>query len=130
QLNDLVAAGRRGEAVELFLTAAVGVPAEFLAAMKSDPSWHDLEAIAHTIAYDGTIMGDTMSGNPLPADRWDAVTAPALVIVGGESEAFFHNGAQALAEILPNAQLRTLEGQAHDVAAEALAPLLVEFFNA
>jgi pimeloyl-ACP methyl ester carboxylesterase len=130
QLNALIAEGRRGEAVEFFLTTAVRVPAEVLAAMKDDPSWPALEDVAHTLAYDSTIVGETMSGKPLPADRWAAVTAPTLVIVGGESEAFFHNGAQALVEILPNAQLRTLEGQAHNVAAEAIAPLLVEFFNA
>jgi hypothetical protein len=37
-------------------------------------------------------------------------------------------GAQALADILPNAQRRTLEGQTHAVDPQALAPLLVEFF--
>ena len=129
QLNTLVAAGRRGEAVEYFLTVAVGLPAKVLATMKDDPSWQALEDVAHTLAYDGTIMGDIMVGKPLPADRWDAVTAPALVIIGGESAPFLHNGAQALVEILPDAQPRTLEGQTHAVAAEALAPLLMEFFT-
>ena len=39
-----------------------------------------------------------------------------------------HNAAQALAHALPNAKRRTLEGQTHDVAPEALAPVLMEFF--
>jgi hypothetical protein len=35
----------------------------------------------------------------------------------------------ALAKAIPNAQHRTLEGQTHEVAAEAIAPVLVEFFT-
>jgi hypothetical protein len=51
-------------------------------------------------------------------------------MVGGNSEPFFHSGAQALVENLPNAQHRILEGQEHGVASEALVPVLVEFFGA
>jgi len=129
QLDSLVAAGRPGDAVELFMTVAVGLPAEFVAPMKADASWSDLEKVGHTIAYDGRIMGDTMSGKPLPADRWDAVTAPTLVIDGGDSQPFMHNAANALADVLPNAHRRTLAGQTHAVAPEVLAPVLVEFFD-
>jgi hypothetical protein len=39
------------------------------------------------------------------------------------------SAAQAVAFALPNAHRRTLEGQTHDVAPEALAPVLVEFFK-
>jgi len=37
---------------------------------------------------------------------------------------------RALADVLPNAQHRVLEGQTHMVKAKALAPLLAEFFSA
>ncbi len=37
--------------------------------------------------------------------------------------------AVALAKALPNGEHRTLEGQTHEVAASAIAPVLVEFFN-
>ena len=87
-----------------------------------------VENVAHTLAYDGAIMGDNQSGKPLSPDQWTAATMPTLVMVGGESETFFHRGTQALVAILPNAQRHTLEGQSHEVAAEALAPVLVEFF--
>ncbi len=36
--------------------------------------------------------------------------------------------AKATAEALPMAEHRTLDGQSHDVAPDALAPVLVEFF--
>jgi pimeloyl-ACP methyl ester carboxylesterase len=129
QLDNLVAAGRPGDAVELFMTAAVGVPSEFVAGMKADESWAALESVGHTIAYDGRIMGDTMSGKPLPADRWNGVAVPTLVMDGGESPPFMHNGADALAAILPSAHRRTLEGQTHEVEPQVLAPVLVEFFE-
>ena len=68
RLDAAVAAGRPGDAVELFMTGAVGMPAEAVAGLRQSPFWPALEAVAHTIAYDGRIMGSTMSGQPLPAD--------------------------------------------------------------
>lgn len=127
-LNELIAAGRRGDALEYMMVRAVGMPAEMVAAMRSDPMWPGLEAVAHTLAYDGTIMGDTMRGNPAPLKRWTSVTTPTLVMDGGESPAFMHNGAQALVDVLPNAQRQTLAGQTHGAAPEVLAPVLEEFF--
>jgi pimeloyl-ACP methyl ester carboxylesterase len=127
QLDRLVSEGRRDGAAEYFLTKAAGVPAEFVAPMRDDPSWSVIEGVAHTLAYDGRIMGDTMSGKPLPARRWASVTMPTLVIDGGASEAFMHSGADALAELLPNAERRTLPGQTHAVSADALMPVVEEF---
>jgi pimeloyl-ACP methyl ester carboxylesterase len=129
QINRMVAEGRRGDAVALFMKV-VGVPEEYIAPMQADPMWGEMEKVAHTLAYDGTIMGDRQSGKPLPKDRWTSVTSPTLVIVGGESEPFFHRGTQALVKILPKARHYVLEGQTHEVAGEALAPVLVEFFKA
>ncbi len=128
RLNALIAAGRRGDAFALFMTEAVGVPAEFVAQMRNDPSWAASEAVAHTLAYDDAIMGNTVSGSPLPLRKWSSVTVPTLVIAGGESPASMHHGAQALVEVLPDAQPRTLEGQGHNADPEVLAPVLAAFF--
>jgi len=128
-LNKLISEGRRSEAVEYFMIDVVLVPAEMVAQMRSTPMWPQIEAVAHTIAYDGAIMGETMSGNPATLKKWASVTVPTLVMVGGASPAFFHNGAQTLVDILPNATLRILAGQDHGPADDALAPVLAEFFN-
>jgi len=61
-------------------------------------------------------------------ERVESVTVPTLVIGGGASLAWMHHAAQAVADTLPNAQRRTLPGQTHGVAAEAIAPVLEEFF--
>jgi hypothetical protein len=125
-LNELVAAGRRGDAVEYFMTAAVGLPAEFVAPMRRLPMWPGMEAVAHTIAYDGAIVGDSMSGKPISADRFAAVDVPVLVLVGGTTPWLTHGG-HALAEALPRGRVQRLDGQTHDVAPDALAPAVLEF---
>jgi len=58
------------------------VPAEMIAQMRDSPMWAQIEAVAHTIPYDGTIMGDTMGGNPSTLRKWASVTVPTLVMVG------------------------------------------------
>lgn len=128
QLNEMVAANRRGDAVALFMKV-VGVPDEYLEHMRQDPSWKFSESLAHTIAYDGTIMGNNMSGKPLEPNQWPNVTAPTLVVVGDRSGEFFVTGARELITQLPDARLRMLEGQIHDVNSEVLAPVLVDFFK-
>jgi len=127
-LNELTAAGRGGDAAAYFFTAAMRMPEPAVEGMKQGPFWAELEKIAPTIAYDGTFIGDTMSGRPLDPARWAGVTVPVLVIDGGASETFMHTGADMLAEVLTNASRRTLPGQTHDVAADVLAPVLAEFF--
>lgn len=143
QLNAAIAAGRPGEAVEIFMTKALLIPPEFVAQMRNapmsqsfgddagmkPPEWADMEKVAHTLAYDGMITRDTMSGKPLPPKKWFSNRAPTLVITGENSEAFFHDGAKALVNELPQAQHHILEGQDHAVSPEALAPVLVEFFE-
>ena len=126
QLKELLAAGRRGDAVGLFMTL-LGMPAEHLDGMRQHPLWPMWEAVAPTIAYDAAVLGEDAS---VPAKRAARVAVPALIMAGGATEwPFMHITATALADAMPHAQHRTLEGQTHEVAAEAIAPVLVEFFT-
>ena len=120
-LHELISANRRGEAVEYFMTKAVGVPAEMLPQMRAMPMWPSLEASAHTLVYDGQVMGDLMNGKPLPPHRWDLVTAPTLVMAGSNSPAWIHYAAQAVAAVLLRATYRSIEGLDH--SAVTMAPL-------
>ena len=130
RVEELVSADRRGDAVEYFMTVAVGVPADTVAQMRSSPMWASMEALAHTISYDGRIMGDSIAGNPQPLERWASVTIPTLVMDGGASPDWQRNAVRALVDVLPNVRHRTLEGQDHGPADEVLAPALIEFFTA
>ena len=127
-LDGLLAAGRREDAVEYFMTASVGVPPAVVDGMRKDPSWAGLVARAHTIPYDGRVMADTMSGSPAPLQQWATMSIPTLIADGGASYPFIHASADAIAAVLPHAERRTLPGQAHGAAPEVLAPVLVEFF--
>jgi pimeloyl-ACP methyl ester carboxylesterase len=125
QIDELLASGRRGDVVERFMTDAAVVPADLVAQMRQAPIWAALEHRAHTLPYDLAIMGER---NALPAERLAAVTAPALVLDGAASPAWMRNAARAVADALPHAEARSIEGQAHDVAPELVAPVLAEFF--
>jgi pimeloyl-ACP methyl ester carboxylesterase len=126
QLKQLLAEGRRGDAVGLFMML-LGMPAEHLDGMRQHPMWPMWEAVAPTIAYDAAALGEDAA---VPTERAARVAVPALIMDGGATPyPFMHITATALAQAMPNAQHRTLEGQTHEVAAKALAPVLVEFFN-
>ena len=128
-LNNLIEAGQRSEAVEYFMSKALGIPAEYIGYMKADPSWNSMEDLSHTLAYDGMIMGDTQSGQPLPADRWEA-SIPTLILTGENSEPLFHDAAGALAKLLPRAELFTLREQDHSavmMAPDVLAKAIVDY---
>lgn len=124
--TDLVAQGKRGDAAEFFMAKVVGMPPEFVAQARSAPWWPAQEALAHTLAYDATIMGDYT----LPTERAAEVKCPTIVLDGGASMPFMHPTAVALAGVLPNGQQRTLEGQRHDADAAVLAAAVGEFFAA
>lgn len=127
RLDAALADGRPDDAVELFLTAAVGVPADWVAEMRAEPVWPVLEEVASTIAYDGRIMGSTMSGNPLPTDRWVGLDIPTLVMRGTGAEPFIEAGTTALSEMLPNATLLTVDGAEHTAPPDVVAAVLREF---
>jgi pimeloyl-ACP methyl ester carboxylesterase len=124
QYERFVAEGRRDLAVEVFMAKVVHMPADFIAFAKTQAFWADQEKIAHTLAYDGRIMGDYS----IPTERAATISTPALVIAGGADFPFMRETAQRLADALPNGQVRLLDGQGHNVDPAALAPVLKECF--
>jgi pimeloyl-ACP methyl ester carboxylesterase len=124
QLAELLAAGHRGDAAELFMKS-VGTPGDQIEGMRHAPIWSVFEAVAPTLAYDAAVLGEDRS---VPTERAAKVVVPTLVM-NGTAIPFMLDTAQALASAIPHAQHRTLEGQTHDVNLEVLAPVLVEFFS-
>ncbi len=128
QLAELIAAGRRGEAVELFQTKGVGMPVEVVAQLRHAPFRPALEDMAHTLVYEMTILRDIQLGKPLPTELVSSVVIPTLVVDGGQSPAWMHKGAETLVDSLPKGQHRRLKDQTHDIVPQILAPVLEEFF--
>ncbi len=120
----LVAEDRRGDAVEFFMSKVVGMPDEFVASAKTQPWWPWQEALAHTLAYDAEVMADYS----LPIEAIKRVKVPTIVLVGGASFDFFGPTAKAIAEALPGTEVKTLEGQEHNVDPAVLGPAVAEFF--
>jgi pimeloyl-ACP methyl ester carboxylesterase len=124
QYETMIAEGRRGDAAEYFMSNVVGMPPEFVADAKTQPWWAGQEAIAHTLAYDARIMGDYS----IPTETASSVKVPTLVLAGGADMPFMRESAQALADTLPDGEVRYLDGQGHNVDPMVLAPALKEFF--
>jgi pimeloyl-ACP methyl ester carboxylesterase len=125
QLTEALAAGRNGDAVALFM-GFIGTSDEHVAGMRQAPFWPALEAIAPTLAYDHTgILGPDLA---VPAARAARVPTPTLVMYGGAGAPFMRETAETLSRALPDARLRGLDAQTHDVNPDALAPLLADFF--
>ena len=125
RLAELVAAGRRGDAVELYQTEAVGIPEDVVAQMRHAPFRPAMEAIAHTLAYEAAIIGD----RSLPSRLLATVTIPALAVTGEQSPPFLRAAAQAAASALPGGQLAILPGQTHDINPDATAPVMAGFIG-
>lgn len=124
-LDATLAEGSRADSVGLFMSL-LGVPAEHVAGMRQYPMWPMWEAVAPTMAYDAAALGDEAA---VPVARAAGVTIPTLIVTGSESYPFMQTSAATLAQALPQGEHRVLAGQTHEVAPEALAPVLVEFFT-
>jgi pimeloyl-ACP methyl ester carboxylesterase len=126
ELAKLVSTDRRGEAVELFQTKVIGMPAEVVAQLRNAPFRPSMEAIAHTLVYDATIVGDLT----LPTELIASITTPALVIDGEQSPPVMRDAARAVADTLPNGRRHSLAGQDHTINPDATAPIVAEFLAA
>lgn len=125
-LDALVRAGRRGDAVEYFQRRMVGLPEPVIAQLRHAPFRPALEAMAHTLVYEATILGD----GQLPLDQARAVRAPTLALAAGAAPPFMRETAEALARAVPDGRALVLEGATHDLVPEVLAPPLLRFYAA
>jgi pimeloyl-ACP methyl ester carboxylesterase len=131
RLDELVAAGDGSAAAKHFMRNAIGIPAAFVGLMRLMPMWKGLKSVAHTLPYDWAALGNhNMYGQPLRPAEWASVTVATLVAYGSKSPPGLQKGSRALAEVLPNANLRALEGQSHNVSMKVLVPVLETFFTA
>jgi pimeloyl-ACP methyl ester carboxylesterase len=123
RINQLVQTGKPGDAATFFFSA-IGTPPPALEQIKRSPEWEGMKKMDFTLTYDYAILGN--GGVP---DAVKQITSPTLVMVGEKSMAFMHQSADRIAELVPNAERKTIMGQAHQAAPETMAPVLIEFFG-
>jgi pimeloyl-ACP methyl ester carboxylesterase len=123
EVGALVAAGRRGDAVEHF-QRGIGVPADMVAVMRQAPFWPTLESVAHTLAYDVLVAGS------LPVDELAGIGTPTLVVTSESSSDNLRAWGRGVAEALPNGEHRAMSGEWHGVPDEDLTAALTGYFTA
>jgi pimeloyl-ACP methyl ester carboxylesterase len=125
KIKELITAGKPGDAVAHFLKSR-GMPQPEMEGIRQSPDWKEMERVGHTLVYDFEILGR----GTVPLDVARSIEMPTQIMDGGKSFDFIHDTADALAKSIPGARRKTLPDQTHEVSAEAMAPLLKEFFRA
>ncbi len=126
RVKNLVAEGRRGEAVTLFQKQVVRFSDEMVEKFKKHPAWEAFEALAPTIVYDGVITDEHGS---IPFGLLRQVTAATLVISGSASPPWIQESCETLSEGIPLARHVSMPGEGHLFNQRSGAPLLTEFFR-
>jgi pimeloyl-ACP methyl ester carboxylesterase len=124
RINELIREGEPGDAAAFFVTA-LGTPPEALEGLRKSPDWAYMKSVDHTLAYDYEVLGD----GAIPVGIAKTVGIPTLIMSGDKSFDFMRDTAENISRIMPNAHWKVLENQTHEVSADAMAPLLKEFFT-
>ncbi len=128
RLQQIVAEGDSTRAAKHFMRNAVGMPGLLVNLMSLTPIFRKFAANGLTLSFDHAALGDhNMHGRPLDAQEWAAVTCPTLVVYGSKTYPALKHASSALANVLPNATLRELPGQNHNVSSRAIVPVLAQF---
>jgi pimeloyl-ACP methyl ester carboxylesterase len=109
QVEKLVAAGDRDEALATFMRDIVGMPGPELAAFRADPIWPRRAAAIDTTIRE--LRAETSPAGSLAA--LGAVRQPVLQILGGESTEPFAAATRALDARLSNGRVVTIAGARH-----------------
>jgi pimeloyl-ACP methyl ester carboxylesterase len=103
-------AGDNDTLLARFMTEAVGMPAEDLAAFRADPIWRLRAAAAPTIVRE---LEAAESAPEASLDALGRVTIPVLQLVGSETAAPFREAAGALDARLANGRIEVIDGARH-----------------
>ncbi|WP_371400700.1 alpha/beta hydrolase [Kribbella sp. NBC_00662] len=124
RLQEFVDAGNPGGAAELFMVEAVGQPKEAVDQIRQTPMWAGMEAIAHTLVYDGLQMGDSA----VPRELLASVDVPTLAMFSNASPDWLKDAARQAAEALPHGSLQGHDGTFHTLPPETMARVLTGYF--
>jgi pimeloyl-ACP methyl ester carboxylesterase len=124
RIRELVSSGRRREAVKFWMSEVTRMPAEAVARLDDAPWVTALEPLTPTLLYDLAI-----TDGGVPAAELGKITAPVLVMGGGNSPAWFRRSVADQAAATPGARLTMLDGYDHIVPPEVITPVLIDFFG-
>lgn len=108
-VRELVRAGRADEALAMFLADAVRLSTDEIARMRQSAIWPQILAHVPNLVEE---LGAS-EGYRLDASRFGGLEIPVLLLVGAESPPRARELIDALASVLPHAQVRELAGERH-----------------
>lgn len=120
----LVREDERAKAVHYFMCSVVGMPNLLGYVFRLMPMWGKLKAVAHTLPYDLTILAQEAPFSPAA----QALAVPTLLAGGGKSPPPLKAAVTRVAGALPGASLRWVEGQTHNLGADAAVALMRDYF--
>jgi pimeloyl-ACP methyl ester carboxylesterase len=109
RLQALLDAGDKQGVVTTFFTEIVRMPPAELKTLQSLPSWPARVAAAHTIPRE--LRAD--EGYRFDAARFEDLRAPTLLLLGGDSPAFFKAAIELVYGAVPSSRIAVLRGQRH-----------------
>lgn len=125
EVGDAAAANRRADAVELYMTRVMQMPAPVFDQMRRSPMFAGLQSLAHTLMFDLLLT----ARGPARLEEASAVRCPTVLLHGSACLPWMREAIGTLAAALPNGRQRVLEGQTHAVDITVLARALDEFFG-
>ncbi len=109
QMNDLLADGENEAALLVFCREIAGLTSEEIDEFRSDPTWDDRVAGAHTLAREEQVLSEF----ELTPGRFSAMETPTLLLSGGESPQLYRDATKAVDDALPNSEIVIFEDQQH-----------------
>ncbi len=123
KVSELVRQNKNAQALRTFLIG-IGMPKFFVYLLPLMPGWKIMKALAPTLEYDMLLTRELP-----PTVQASEIKVPMQIIYGEKSPAGIHSVAHQLAQAIPGAQLKQLDGQDHMASAKALLPVIAEFLK-
>jgi pimeloyl-ACP methyl ester carboxylesterase len=128
RIQALIDAGDREGAVITFMQDIAHVPPHEMEILRSAPNWPARIAAAHTILRE---MRGSNEYAFEPA-HFSSLTTPTLLLLGGDSPAFFKAAIEAVHAALPDSRVVVMPGQQHtamNTAPELFTRAVVQFLT-
>ena len=125
QLKQMIAEGRKKDAVKFYLRKVIGVPAIVPFILRLTSNWSKMISNANSLPYDAAVMGNFLVPNEILA----SINIPTMVIASTKSPQSLQKPVELVAKALPTAEHKILKGQIHNVPPKTLVPVLAEFYN-
>lgn len=110
EMNRLLDDGDNERVLVFFLQEVAGLTPDELDAARSSPIWQDMVDAAHTLPRELQAIAEY----EFDAARFEEMTTPTLLMIGGESPPFFKAAIDAVNDALPNSLIVTFEGHHHE----------------